>query len=260
MAATASYFPIASLDAGNTLGRIGMCFCPGRPPYSPLGSNHKRDLAKDLGTIARWGASLVVTSMEERELFELGLKDLPGQLRSLGITWLLIPLPESGIPGAGFESRWTAASSQLASVLERRGRILIHCSDGLQRTGFLAARLLVHLGCRPEDAINRVRAAKPGAISSTEQELEIFSARASVSHVASLRSVAKRGAQPERARVLAKQILRRPVALPVLSPRGDSGSQELPSPAVRREDNRGAMNPPHEDPAQLRSNAERFER
>jgi ADP-ribosyl-[dinitrogen reductase] hydrolase len=251
MAATASYFPIASLDAGHTLGRIGMCFCPGRPPYSPLGSNHKRDLAKDLGTIARWGASLVVTLMEERELFELGLNDLPAQLRSLGITWLLIPLPESGMPGPSFESHWTTASSQLASVLEQRGRIVIHCTDGLQRTGLIAARLLVHLGCRPEDAINRVRAAKPGAISSTEQELEIFSARLPASNAASTRSVVKRRDQPVHIRAFAKQILRRPVTLPVLAPRASPASRALPSVSMLREDN--------EDPGHPRSSSEPFD-
>jgi hypothetical protein len=260
MAATASYFPIASLDAGHTLGRIGMCFCPGRPPYSPLGSNCKRDLAKDLGTIARWGASLVVTLMEERELFELGLNDLPTQLRSLRMTWLLIPLPEGGIPGPSFESRWTTASSQLASVLEQRGRILIHCRDGLQRTGFVAARLLVHLGCRPEDAINRVRAAKPGAIASTEQELEIFSARPPVFNTASTRSMATRSDQPEPMRALAKQILRRPITLQMLSPRAFPASQAPPSALTLHGENCAELKSPYEDPGHLRSKAEPFDR
>ena len=251
MAATASYFPIASLDAGHTLGRIGMCFCPGRPPCSPLGSNHKRDLAKDLGTIARWGASLVVTLMEERELFELGLNDLPAQLRSLGITWLLIPLPESGTPDPSFESRWATASSQLASVLEQRGRIVIHCTDGLQRTGLVAARLLVDLGCRPEDAINRVRAARPGAISSTEQELEIFSARPPAFNPTSTRAILTRRDQPVRMRAPAKQILRRPVTLPVLGPRASPVSRVLTSLSSLREDK--------EEPGHPRSSSEPFD-
>jgi len=259
MAATASYFPIASLDAGHTLGRIGMCFCPGRPPYSLLGSNYKRDLAKDLGTIARWGASLVVTLMEDRELFELGLNDLPAQLRSLRITWLLIPLPEDGIPGPSFESRWTTASSQLASVLEQRGRILIHCRDGLQRTGFVAARLLVHLGCRPEDAINRVRAAKPGAIASTEQEHEIFSARPPVFNTASTRSRAARSGPPEPMRAFAKQVIRRPTTLQMLSPRAVPVSQSLPSVFTPRGENCAESKSPYEDQGHLRSKAEPFD-
>ena len=46
----------------------------------------------------------------------------------------------------------------------------LHCRDGRDRTGMVAARLLVELGCHPSDAINRVRGARPGAIATAEQE------------------------------------------------------------------------------------------
>jgi len=117
--------------------------------------------------------------MEEVELFELGLHALPGQLRSLGITWHLVPLVDTGVPDPSFDWRWATVSPGLAAVLQQRGRVLIHCKDGLRRTGFVTARLLVELGCRPEDAINRVRAARPGAIDSVEQERYVLDARRS---------------------------------------------------------------------------------
>ena len=177
--ATTSHFPIASLDAGRTRGRIGMSFCPGRALQSSLGRVYSRDLAHDLGTIARWETRVVVTLMEEVELFELGLHALPGQLRSLGITWHLVPLAEGSVPDRSFEWRWAAILPGLAAVLVQKGRVLIHCKDGLRRTGFVAARLLVELGCRPEDAINRVRAARPGAIGTVEQERYVLEARRS---------------------------------------------------------------------------------
>jgi ADP-ribosyl-[dinitrogen reductase] hydrolase len=115
--------------------------------------------------------------MEEVELFELGLHALPGQLRSLGIAWHLVPLAEGGVPDPSFDWRWAAVSSELATVLRQKGRVLIHCKDGLRRTGFVAARLLVEQGCRPEDAINRVRAARPGAIDSIEQGRYVLGVR-----------------------------------------------------------------------------------
>ena len=127
--ATTSHFPIASLDAGRTRGRIGMSFCPGRALQSSLGRVYSRDLAHDLGTIARWETRVVVTLMEEVELFELGLHALPGQLRSLGITWHLVPLAEGSVPDRSFEWRWAAILPGLAAVLVQKGR----SSHSLQR-------------------------------------------------------------------------------------------------------------------------------
>ena len=46
----------------------------------------------------------------------------------------------------------------------------MHCRDGRTRAGVVAARLLVEAGCAPHDAINRVRAARQGALDSLEQE------------------------------------------------------------------------------------------
>ena len=46
-----------------------------------------------------------------------------------------------------------------------------HCRGGLGRAGMISARLLVESGVEPEVAIAKVRAARPGAIETREQEL-----------------------------------------------------------------------------------------
>ena len=48
--------------------------------------------------------------------------------------------------------------------------IVLHCKGGLGRTGMVAARLLVELGCTPEEAIVAVRQARSGTIETREQE------------------------------------------------------------------------------------------
>src|SRR6266516_3803783 len=48
--------------------------------------------------------------------------------------------------------------------------VLVHCRGGLGRGGLIAARLLVELGSKPENAIGQVRRARPGAIETLEQE------------------------------------------------------------------------------------------
>lgn len=75
-----------------------------------------------------------------------------------------------GVPDETFETRWTYGGHRLRRRLARGERVVLHCMGGLGRTGTLAARLLVEFGVPPEDAIGRVREARPGAIENVGQE------------------------------------------------------------------------------------------
>jgi len=55
--------------------------------------------------------------------------------------------------------------------------VLIHCTGGLGRSGMIAARLLVELGEEPRLAMQRVRAARPGAIETAAQEAYVLACR-----------------------------------------------------------------------------------
>lgn len=55
---------------------------------------------------------------------------------------------------------------------------MIHCLGGLGRSGTIAARLLVELGVVPDEAINIVRKARPGAIENNAQETHVRSIKA----------------------------------------------------------------------------------
>jgi ADP-ribosyl-[dinitrogen reductase] hydrolase len=54
--------------------------------------------------------------------------------------------------------------------MEDGGRIVLHCRGGLERTGTIAARLLVEFGLDSRAAIAAVRQARPGAIQTREQD------------------------------------------------------------------------------------------
>ena len=58
----------------------------------------------------------------------------------------------------------------LRNALLAGHRVLVHCRGGLGRAGTVAARLLVELGVPAVEAIRRVRAARPGAIETIEQQ------------------------------------------------------------------------------------------
>ncbi len=150
-------------------GRIGMTFCPGKKQARAASGSWNRDLDADLDAIRDWGAEILVSLIEPAEYSRLGVEDLPVKARTR-MAHLALPVPDYGLPGPEWEESWKTEGPRLRSILRRGGRICLHCMGGLGRSGTIAARLLVELGVPPREAIRSVRAARPGAVETREQE------------------------------------------------------------------------------------------
>jgi len=114
--------------------------------------------ADDLPLLAHAGIGAVVC-----------LLNIPGDAAvysSAGFGYYLMPIPDGAAPSVqqfiGF----------LQFVREQRalGRIIaVHCAAGLGRTGTVLAGYLIATGLGVEAAISHIRAARPGAIETSEQ-------------------------------------------------------------------------------------------
>lgn len=152
-------------------GTIGMLFCPGRRHMDGLGGRWVRDLDRDVEALRAWGATALLTLIEDHEFDGLGVPHLGERVRGAGIEWHHLPIPDMGVPDAVFEAGWAQVGPLLHARLARNERVAVHCAGGLGRTGTIIARLLIEAGAAPEEAIRRVRVARPGAIESTAQEI-----------------------------------------------------------------------------------------
>lgn len=166
---------IDGVAAGPASGIIGLTICPGKRDPVAMTGPWARDLGADLAAIRDWGAKTLVTLIEDHEFELLEVPDLGQRAGEFGLAWHHLPIRDVDIPDEAFESGWKKTGPGLLDLLRRGERIVVHCRGGLGRSGLVAARMLVELGVAPRDAVNRVRAIRPGAIETAAQERYVLS-------------------------------------------------------------------------------------
>ncbi len=156
---------------------LGLTLCPGK---KDPGYGWNRDLDADLNSVVLWGAGTLLTLIEDHEFRLLEVEALGHTVRQLGMDWVHLPIRDVDVPDYRFETGWRIAGPLLHGRLEAGERIAIHCRGGIGRTGLVAALILVERGLSGEDAIRRVRAARPGAIETRAQERYVIDAAAAI--------------------------------------------------------------------------------
>ena len=165
---------IAAVTPGDGQGRIGITLCPGKTDPATISGAWDRDLDTDLDAIQRWGATAVISLITDEEIDLLSVGDLPKGVRDRHLEWWHAPIPDGRPPGPEFEDAWAVAGEAIRDRLRLGFDVLLHCRGGLGRAGTIAARLLVELGARPNDAIRRVRDARSRyAIGHISQEVHV---------------------------------------------------------------------------------------
>jgi atypical dual specificity phosphatase len=86
----------------------------------------------------------------------------------LGIDSVHLPFADFTAPS---QAQLEAGVQAISSALARGQRVAVHCGGGLGRTGTLLACYLVFSeGVSADEAMARVRAARPGSIETDDQE------------------------------------------------------------------------------------------
>lgn len=143
---------------------------PGRNHKDGQGRVWSRDLEKDLEALKNWGADAVICLVEPSELIAMGVPDYAQGLRNHDLTLFHLPITDMSTPGKDFENASARHAEELNELMSVSSHIVVHCAAGLGRTGMFCAKLLTRTGWSAEDAIQKVRSIRPGAIETHDQE------------------------------------------------------------------------------------------
>ena len=149
-------------------GALGMAFAPGKcePKLSPPAG--ARDLTKDLATLAHVECvDLLICLMENHELRTLQIEALPQAALAAGLCFQPFAMVDMQPPSMALARQ---AVDLACAALQDGKRVVFQCRGGLGRSGTMAACALVQSGHSPQEAIDRIRTARPGAIETPAQE------------------------------------------------------------------------------------------
>ncbi|MFC1639462.1 dual specificity protein phosphatase family protein [Gemmatimonadota bacterium] len=116
-------------------------------------------LEGDLTFLAEQGIDLLI-SLTEKALDASALAE--AQIESLHL-----PVPDFRPPALDQQIEFVERTSQ---KIRDGGRVGVHCTAGMGRSGTMLATYLVFLGSPPGEAIAKVRELRPGSIETAEQE------------------------------------------------------------------------------------------
>lgn len=121
--------------------------------------------------IAGWkraGVSTVVSLLTSQEEHDLALGEEAHDVRSQGIEFVSFPIPDREVPSS--EQQLAKTLDTLDAHLTSGKNVVVHCRQGIGRTGLVAACLLVAKGWDPETAVDRLSAARGVSIPETQEQ------------------------------------------------------------------------------------------
>jgi protein-tyrosine phosphatase len=121
--------------------------------------------------MAAWqtsGVNVVLSLLTKDEEAELELEQEAKQATAHGMEFLSFPIPDLQVPDS--ESRLAKTLDLLNTELGTGKNAVVHCRQGIGRTGLVAACLLVSKGMDPATGVERLSAARGLRVPETPEQ------------------------------------------------------------------------------------------
>ena len=136
-------------------------------------------LEDEVAAWRRHGVDTIVSLLTGEEERELDLIHESSEARKSGLAFLSYPIPDRGVPCN--TSTFFDLLGRIHRELQQGKNVLVHCRQGIGRTGLIAASLLVRDGMDPEIAMEQISKTRGVHVPETaEQESCIHEVAASV--------------------------------------------------------------------------------
>jgi len=116
----------------------------------------------------RAGIDAVLSLLTREEEGDLDLTAESREARAGGMEFISFPIPDRQVPDS--DAAMSSALESLDAALVAGKNAVVHCRQGVGRTGLVAACLLVAKGLTPEDAVERLSKARGEPVPETPEQ------------------------------------------------------------------------------------------
>jgi protein-tyrosine phosphatase len=131
----------------------------------PRGGDWLRD---DIANWKRAGIDTVLSLLTPDEERDLDLRGEAAQAKSQGMEFDSFPIPDRQIPRS--EAKLTGVLEKANRTLSQGKNVVVHCRQGIGRSGLVAACLLVRCGMSPGAAVELVSGARGESVPETSEQ------------------------------------------------------------------------------------------
>jgi protein-tyrosine phosphatase len=122
-------------------------------------------LEDEIASWRREGIDTVFSLLTSEEENDLGLSDEAREVKAQGMQFVSFPIMDRGVPNS--DTKVAKALERLDADLSAGRNVVVHCRQGVGRTGLIAAGLLVMKGLPPEAAVKSLSAVRGASIPET---------------------------------------------------------------------------------------------
>jgi protein-tyrosine phosphatase len=130
-------------------------------------------LEEEMAGWRRAGIDTVVSLLTAEEEQDLELEREAHEAKATGMKFVSLPIPDRQVPNS--ESEVSATLDRLDADLSAGKNVVVHCRQGIGRTGLVAACLLVTKGLTPEAAVKTLSAARGNPVPETAEQRRLGS-------------------------------------------------------------------------------------
>lgn len=125
-------------------------------------------LHDELASWQRAGVHTIFSLLTAGEERDLDLTHEQREAKAHGMAFRSFPIPDRHVPDS--EARLARVLEKLDKELASGKNVVLHCRQGIGRTGLVAACLLVTKGLEPKTAIKRLSAARGTSVPETAEQ------------------------------------------------------------------------------------------